>query len=409
MDISNLNSFLKFGYFLDYKNPRVKFDFSRIDKQKYSDVSEYELIDIANKLWNSTVEKQFDRNQKHVVPLSGGLDSRGILSTLLKFTASSNIQTYTFGTPGTYDYEIGKLVAKKAGTKHHSFDLTKYKYTQNELVRISQRTDNQTLLFLHAPIKETDSLFSEYNVWSGAIIDVFFGRHTHKLEASDLSNAIKNSFTENIHVTSTNLNNVRDENYYQFIDFDNKLEKIHSYEHIIDLLNRQLKFIEPHVLLKGYNYKTLLSDELVDFAISIDNKHLNNQSLYKKMFLRHHSYLFSFPTKNSFGLPLSASNVSKLFKRGLDFLDKSVNNIINSSRSFNRNINYIDFEEAIRERKDVNKIVYENIMDLKDRKITDWINIDEIYNDHMKRRRNHADALMALSSLEIHLKAGKKL
>ena len=38
-------------------------------------------------------------NSKHVVPLSGGLDSRGVLVTLLEFTEARNIKIYTFGTP----------------------------------------------------------------------------------------------------------------------------------------------------------------------------------------------------------------------------------------------------------------------------------------------------------------------
>ena len=34
MNNINLNSFLKFGYFLDYENPNYKIDFSGINKEK---------------------------------------------------------------------------------------------------------------------------------------------------------------------------------------------------------------------------------------------------------------------------------------------------------------------------------------------------------------------------------------
>ena len=46
---------------------------------------------------------------------------------------------------------------------------------------------------------------------------------------------------------------------------------------------------------------------------------------------------------------------------------------------------------------------------LKKRKIVDWIDIDEIWKRHINKTADHADALLTLASLEIHLKAGKKL
>ena len=51
----------------------------------------------------------------HIVPLSGGLDSRAILGGLLNAGLKKQITTVTFGTPGTLDYEIGSYVAKRIG------------------------------------------------------------------------------------------------------------------------------------------------------------------------------------------------------------------------------------------------------------------------------------------------------
>ena len=71
--------------------------------------------------------------------------------------------------------------------------------------------------------------------------------------------------------------------------------------------------------------------------------------------------------------------------------------------------NYIDFNEGIRNRKDLNTIIYSSVMDLKERKIIDWIDIDNIWKRHINKESDHADALITLASLEIHLKAGKSL
>lgn len=39
MTKQNLNSFLKLGYFLDYKNKDISINVSNIDKQKYQDMN----------------------------------------------------------------------------------------------------------------------------------------------------------------------------------------------------------------------------------------------------------------------------------------------------------------------------------------------------------------------------------
>ena len=70
-----------------------------------------------------------------------------------------------------------------------------------------------------------------------------------------------------------------------------------------------------------------------------------------------------------------------------------------------RDINYIDFCKGLRTRSDLKKIVYENIMDLSGRRMVDWLDIVEIWNKHQRKERDLSEALIVLSSLEIHLKA----
>lgn len=99
MDFVNLNSFLKLGYFIKYRNEEFLLDFSHIDRSKYRDYSEDELVKIGTAKFMDAIANEFRTDQQHVIPLSGGLDSRAILAALLKFTPASHIKTYTFGTP----------------------------------------------------------------------------------------------------------------------------------------------------------------------------------------------------------------------------------------------------------------------------------------------------------------------
>ena len=69
---------------------------------------------------------------------------------------------------------------------------------------------------------------------------------------------------------------------------------------------------------------------------------------------------------------------------------------------------YLDFENYIRNEKSFQQLIYGSIMDLKKRNIVPWININKLWYAHINNKRNFADALLVLASLEIHLKAGKK-
>ena len=68
--------------------------------------------------------RDLDPNETYVVSLSGGLDSRSILGGLINAGLKDNIVTVTYGTPGTYDFDIGKQISKQMGLKHELIDLT---------------------------------------------------------------------------------------------------------------------------------------------------------------------------------------------------------------------------------------------------------------------------------------------
>jgi len=77
--------------------------------------------------------------------------------------------------------------------------------------------------------------------------------------------------------------------------------------------------------------------------------------------------------------------------------------------SSSKGINYLNFNEKIRTKKDLRDVISTNIMDLKARNIIDWIDIEKILNNHLANKSNQADALIVLASLEVHLKSGMKL
>ncbi|UOE93869.1 hypothetical protein [Alkalihalobacillus sp. LMS39] len=407
MNLTDINSFLKLGYFLDYKNPRMSIDFSGINKNKYMDLHEEELVNEGSRLFIKSLEKRFLNGKRHVVPISGGLDSRAILAGLLYFTDASNIETYTFGTPGTLDFEIGCNIANIVGTQHKCFPLTNYKYDFYELLDISKRIDRQTVLFHHPPIWELDQYYSDSLIWSGFNAGLLTGAVTPKVMSESLE-TIKQNFINKNRYTMDLTSTVKDSEIYEYIEYDKNLGvKKLSIEEQMHFMNRQLKFIEPHVLIKGFNYVTPFTDEdLLLFFLSIDNRFRINQHLYKNMLQSTFPDIFSYPTKNSMGLPLNSGKVRQFSGRVFRKLKSEINKFYPMFKD--KNINYLDFNTGIREKRELNNIVKDNINDLADRKIIDWIDIKEIFEKHVNQKKNYSKALLLLTSLEIHLKSSNE-
>ena len=85
----------------------------------------------------------------HLVPISGGFDSRMILAMLHEISGGHNIFTYTYGTPGTWNYDIGEMIAKEFNTNHRSFELTSSNYTIESLRTASRKLNHSVPLFFH--------------------------------------------------------------------------------------------------------------------------------------------------------------------------------------------------------------------------------------------------------------------
>lgn len=400
MDKANLHSFLQLGYFLDYDNPNYKFDFSGINKEKYAEASLTELVNEGGRLWLEAISANFNSNDKHLVPISGGLDSRAILAGLLKHTEAKNIYTYTFGTPKTLDYEIGNYIAKKLGTKHTSYDLTKHIYSQEELEDISKRVDRQTILFHHPPVHKIMGDYAEFQLWNGFLGDSLSGDKILNEPSIDKQSAIQNFINKNKYTRSINLDDLLNIDHYLLDEIKINL----TMDEIYDFKNRQLKFIAPHVLMNGFDYKLpFLEKSFFDFMLSAPNKYRFNQFLYKEILLKFFPKEFSYKTKTNFGLPLKATKQRVFVKRVQDKISRTI------GLGAPVNINYLDFNKKIREKEDLRKIISNNILDLKQRNIVDWIDIERILTTHLSGKGNHADALIVLASLEIHLKTGLKL
>lgn len=347
----------------------------------------------------------------HVLPLSGGLDSRAILGGLLENLEARRIQAVTFGTRGTWDYEIGRLVAHEAGVVHTQIDLSGVPWDTESLVRFAVECERPIVLFEAYLFHQTRVRFGHECVyWSGWMGEALSGAHLPAYSSLSWHQAISRFVSWNRFSRSINLCPVDFRPEDGLPDAPLCDRDALSYDDQLDFGVRQTRYIKCILLLPGYEYRTpFLLAPWVRFILSVSRRYREKQSLYKAILRLAHPRLFTLPAKNSLGLPLAAPRWRRGVRRTILRARAAAKRLVpRMDWVVSPGVNYIDFDRSLRERADLKTVVYENIQDLKRRRIVDWIDVDTIWDRHQKWRANHADALILLASLEINLKAQER-
>jgi hypothetical protein len=191
---------------------------------------------------------------------------------------------------------------------------------------------------------------------------------------------------------------------------------IMTYNDQLDFALRQHNYIRRVIIFNGYKYRTpFLASEWVKFIFSIPRQYRINEYIFKKILVKAYPELFSLPTLNNFGGSLNISRNELYCRRILNRIRKKMDNYPNVNTKYlnpiwkfltiYQNVNYINFNDAIRYRNDIKSIVQDNIQNLKKRNILDWLDIDLILRNHQNMKMNHGLALILLTALEISLKA----
>jgi len=413
LDRNDIASFLFFGYLpqvpsnLESKAWALKAGTST--SLSAGDLTESDLTRGGVCILNSVFENV--GNGQHIVPLSGGLDSRAILGGLINAGKKDHITAVTFGVPGTFDYDIGCYVAKQMGIRHGSLNLTQVRLEQALLEEEAKEMGTWAWLFdafYNHLIAEQFGKESTY--WSGFMGDPLAGSHLLPQDSLSWEEAIsqfigRNRFARSVDLTSPNFDPA------SVLPRSPLLEgSILGYDEQIDFAIRQESYIRHIVTASGYDYRLpFLNPDWVNFILNVPRHYRKAQYLYKEILKVAYPRLFSMPVKNNLGLSLNAPSWKRQLKR-LNLNGRSILGRIfpHIGCSIHPGLNYIDFDRGLRERADLKAVVFENIQDLKKRRILDWIDIDAIWQRHQSSIANHADALTILGSLEISLKSQEK-
>lgn len=172
---------------------------------KYAEIfqlrSEDSYVEELRCLMGDALRRQMGGELKKGVLLSGGVDSRVILGYLSRLMPPQEIETLTFGAPGSDDVRAARETAEAIGTRHHFFELRSDWLLDHadEAVRITD--GNANICNLHAyPGAEQEARIAPI-IFKGFMGDAMMGYAIRRLffaEYSDenLAEAHLNTYRE---------------------------------------------------------------------------------------------------------------------------------------------------------------------------------------------------------------------
>lgn len=375
------------------------------------DYSPKEAADRFDALFDALVE--LAPSGRHIIPLSGGWDSRAILGALLERIDSDRIRTVTFGMPGQLDYDLGKTVADSVGIEHHAIDLRSVNFTWDAIrksVTKSPWTSVPDGLFNSLCRNLVSSCFDI--IWSGFIGDAINGGHTsdlpmdlnlHLSALSKKERRVKScllcksdfSFRDTLPHPEINTKLRYDDALLLGLHCTTSTTPINlpiqRWEHwgaIAGVEENGAQVIAPFI-----------DPTWAGYWLSAPREVRKGQKLYLEMLNLKFPELLSLPGKANYGIKRS-HGVRSMVRKGSHFFRSQVQRRapwlgIRSSLT----ANYLDYDEMFRNREDYQATLGAAFEYLKGNQVVPWLDLDALWEEHMRRRKDHGDAFLVLLGL----------
>jgi hypothetical protein len=347
-----------------------------------------------------------------VVPLSGGLDSRVILGMLAARGLGARLLAVTFGTPGTFDYELAGAVARQCGVRHEKIDLTREPLEEPELLaEIRRARASPGAPWLHAIEAAFNALVPRRfgagaTLWSGIMANSINGSRLGDPRA-DWPAACRAYARESLAVRSLSLTRPGYDPCAALPAEPLLPRSSLTYAEQLHMTFHYPCRFEPVLLAPGFSYRTPFRDpRWCDFALSVPMDLRRGEGLFRALIRRELPELMALPTKNQDGLPLTAAPWRVRLARDRQRLARRLRRLL-PGLSFGPapGANYLDFERDLRRATAVRQIVERCLERLVRRGLVDWLDPLELWQRHQRRRANLGDALVQLALLDLNLEA----
>lgn len=355
----------------------------------------------------------------HIVPISGGWDSRLILAAVKERT--DDITAWTLGNPGQLDYDIGSRVADAANINHVRVPLETLRLNWNDLCDVAHRSPWTYLLDAFFNRKGNEEAIRQIGgsvgtIWSGFLGDPLTGGHFRDEMANEDQSLARKRFTESERRIPSYLRGENACNPYP--SYSNPCSSIIYEREFLDLAVRQKVCIAPIVLggpWRGWNPKqgtyeaewsvcAPFSDiRWASWWLHAPRIHHQDQTLYRQMSLERFPELFALPSKSSWGWPRD-HRFPQFFTR----LQQGVRNRLHRQFPWlpirsGLTDNYLDLQKAFRRREDYRGVAFKAFRILKNRESVPWINLDMIWSEHDRGKKDNSKIIHILIGLAVNL------
>jgi len=395
-------------------------------------------------IWSRAVGRRVKDKGKLVVPISGGYDSRAVLSALLEYKAVSEIHTVTFGMPGTLDFEIGHALARKIGSRHTTLELPNTGDLLTEYAWKAKDTDGLTEAVAKPFLSEWDKLCEiSTDFVSGFLGDAMTGKFLTErvfnevltVEDQERTNQhILGLFRRFPPVITERLLDLGKDDYNELslsimkkTNMRNRNRTFSSHVEWWVLWTRCLKLDMLHTLSlrEHINYLTpFLDNEVVDFLWGIPSRWRLKQRLYEHMLTDRYADMYSLMTKNRRIIAWEEPDRSREQKRlaavQVDgFMGASHHELSHSQwvelRRF-KGLNYIDypawlrqpasFGDACRRMFGLRPTFFRDVClnalnSLKKRDVVNNDYMNQLWSEHMKGKSDNSQIIITLVTLEL--------
>lgn len=377
----------------------------KLEREHYKDAPYDVLLKEGTRVFLESVERCYIPGRTIVVPISGGMDSRALLAALLEMVPKAkDIHTYTFGQPGSLDYDLGNRIAKEAGTTHRTWNMSDVTYTEDRLIQTARQTDANTDLMQPYVLTYVHQAYpDDAHFWSGFPGD-FWGGSFFRAQPSRRWLEAVDWFTHREHYA-----------YYDHVrwesDWKIPIGRHGIYEDAVDhdarifLNNHVERYTAHHLFMTHYDFACpFVDDALIVFYLSIDQRWRAQKKLFNDIFYARFPRLFALPTKAyGYGSTQGTSIQQHLWHAKIGA--KKALWRATSGGVPHPDMSYMDFAKALRTRTDVRHVAKTFLTRLKQHDAIDTRAIDTIWREHNARTTNHAATLTLLISLGAILEA----
>lgn len=413
---NDLNAFLALCYL-----PKPSSEFLRpltedlqaftAEKRSRERVPDSALIREGIKILNTAFEQALSRaSSLHVVPLSGGLDSRFILAHLVEAGLREQIVAVTYGTPGSLDFDIAAEVAKYCRVRHETVDLTQRPLAIADLEETARAGAAWTNLISSYYNGSWRALFdNNATYWSGFLGDPLAGSHFRPsylgMNYQDATRVFveANRWSRKLVMTEPGFAIERVLPEQPIIENRELL----TFPEQLDFSIRQSAWIHKSQVVQLSSVATPFTHpSWIRFMLSLPSAARENCRLYRHMMLTRFPGLFRIRTKSAGGGRLSdperLRQIRWLASRGIRRAARSLGIRVRVDPF----VNYIDFDRAYRDRSDFRLLARSAAASLRDSKLLSWLDPMDIVSRHEAGLADYSRELDTLVSLAISLSIG---